>query len=59
MPTATAIAAPSGFLNTAEVSERFFGGTSPQTIRKYVNDDGLPAHRVNRRFYYDPAEVDE
>ncbi|MGH3556427.1 helix-turn-helix domain-containing protein [Mycobacterium sp.] len=57
MPT-TATAAPSDYLNTAEVSERFFAGLSTQTIRKFVAEDGLPAHRVVRRLYFDPAEVD-
>ncbi|KUH86313.1 helix-turn-helix domain-containing protein [Mycobacterium sp. IS-1556] len=55
-PTATT--APVGYLNTAEVSERFFGGLSAQTIRKFVAEDGLPAHRVVRRLYFDPVEVD-
>lgn len=54
----TTTAAPGGYLNTAEVSERFFGGLSTQTIRKFVAEDGLPAHRVVRRLYFDPAEVD-
>lgn len=56
-PTATT-PAPVGYLNTAEVSERFFGGLSAQTIRKFVAEDGLPAHRVVRRLYFDPVEVD-
>jgi hypothetical protein len=51
-------AAPGGYLNTAEVSARFFGGLSTQTIRKFVAEDGLPAHRVVRRLYFDPIEVD-
>jgi hypothetical protein len=57
VPT-TATAAPSGYLNTAEVSERFFGGLSTQTIRRFVADEGLPAHRVVRRLFFDPVEVD-
>lgn len=57
MPSTTT-AAPGGYLNTAEVSERFFGGLSTQTIRKFVAEEGLPAHRVVRRLYFDPAEVD-
>ena len=46
---ATVTAAPSGYLNTAEVSARFFGGLSTQTVRNFVAEDGLPAHRVMRR----------
>lgn len=55
---ATPTAASGGYLNTAEVSERFFGGLSTQTIRKFVAEEGLPAHRVVRRLYFDPVEVD-
>lgn len=57
MPT-TADAAPGGYLNTAEVSERYFGGVSTQTVLKYVANHGLPAHRAGRRYLFDPAEVD-
>lgn len=56
--TATPTTAPIGYLSTAEVSRRFFAGLSAQTIRKFVSQDGLPAHRVVRRLYFDPDEVD-
>jgi hypothetical protein len=62
--TATTLAAAGaaanggGYLNTAEVSRKFFGGLSDQTILRFVKEDGLPAHQVKRRWYFDPAEVD-
>lgn len=55
--TAPTIAAAGGYLTTAEVGTRL-GGLSDQTIRKFVHAEGLPAHRVNRRLYFDPTEVD-
>lgn len=58
MPTSTLAAEPGDYLNTAEVSERFFGKLSTQTIRHYVAHEGLPAHRVMRRLYFDPVEVE-
>ncbi|OKH80876.1 hypothetical protein EB75_18885 [Mycobacterium sp. ST-F2] len=56
--TATAPASPAtgGFLTTDEIARNLRRST--QTIRRFVAHDGLPVHRVNRRLYFDPAEVD-
>lgn len=31
---------------------------APKTIRRYVHEQGMPAHRVGRVFRFDPDEVD-
>ncbi len=43
-------------LTTADLAERL--RRTQQTIRFWVAEEGLPAHRVNRRLYYDPIEVE-
>jgi hypothetical protein len=53
--TATATVASGGFLTTAELRKNL--RRSPQTIRLFVAD-GMPVHRVNRRLYFDPTEVE-
>lgn len=58
IPTAPPVTAPGGLLNTAGLIERFFPGLSDQTIWKFIKDEGLPALRVKRRWYFDPVEVD-
>lgn len=45
-----------GYLTTAEVAQRLRRST--QTIRAFVHKEGLPAHRVKRRLYFRPDEVD-
>ncbi|KWX25634.1 hypothetical protein AFM11_05255 [Mycolicibacterium wolinskyi] len=52
MSTATLAA----HLTTADLAERL--RRSEQTIRYWVAHEGLPAHRMTRRLYFDPAEVD-
>ncbi|MFT9527268.1 helix-turn-helix domain-containing protein [Mycobacteroides abscessus subsp. abscessus] len=44
------------YLTTADLARRL--RRSEQTIRLWVADAGLPAHRVKRRLYFHPAEVD-
>ncbi len=44
------------WLTTADVAERV--RRSPQTVRFWVAEEGLPAHRVTRRLYFDEAEVE-
>lgn len=44
------------YLTTADLALRL--RRSEQTIRLWVADAGLPAHRVKRRLHFDPAEVD-
>ncbi|OBB21110.1 hypothetical protein A5761_03105 [Mycolicibacterium setense] len=43
-------------LTTADLAERL--NRTQQTIRAWVNEDGLPAHRVKGRLQYDPVEVE-
>ncbi len=53
---APASPASGAFLTTDEIARNLRRST--QTIRRFVAQDGLPVHRVNRRLYFDPAEVD-
>lgn len=47
----------SAFLSTAEAAKHV--GLSINTLRKYVNQGKLPAHRVGDRLLkFDPAELD-
>lgn len=43
-------------MTTADLAERL--NRTQQTIRAWVNEDGLPAHRVKGRLQYDPVEVE-
>lgn len=51
-------AAASGCITTAEVGKKHLGGVTPQTVRRYINEKGLPAHRVGLKMLFDPAEVE-
>lgn len=44
------------YLTTADLARRL--RRSEQTIRLWVAQEGLPAHRVKRRLHFNPAEVD-
>lgn len=55
-PAAPASVATGGYLTTGEVARNL--RRSPQTIRAFVANEGLPARRINNRLYFDPAEVD-
>lgn len=44
------------YLSSTEVAHRL--GLAPVTVRRLVNREGLPAHRVARRLRFNPEEVD-
>ncbi|WP_109858723.1 helix-turn-helix domain-containing protein [Mycobacteroides chelonae] len=35
-----------------------FGFTQPASVLRLVKEQGLPAHKINRRYLFDPDEVD-